>query len=134
MDENGTRRIGPLETGEYTVKEEYADFDYFERTTTVSVNGGNDTTYSDKNGVNVSVEEGDASVHITNKYIETGAMIINKSFDDRDCEHKLGRQKENVTFTVKRASDGYVIKSITYAEIEKWMQLHQTYSQTFLPS
>ena len=129
MDEEGKLVLEGLITGKYTVKETNADYDFFERTTTVSINGGADTTYSDANGATASVgNNATASVHITNKYKETGALIINKSFDDSECINKLtDAQKKAVKFTIKRVGEGgatVTVATITYDDILKWNLLH----------
>ena len=129
----GTYTINDLETGTYTIKETNADFDYFERTTTVNVNGGDDTTYNEDNGVNASVtNNATASVHFTNEYQERGALIINKTFDDSECINKLTvAQKNAVKFTIKRVkADGTTetIKTITYAQILAWITQHPSQS------
>lgn len=127
---DGKKTFENVITGEYTVKETNADVDYFERTTTVSVNSGEDTTYSDANGATASVEsEQTASVHITNEYKETGALIINKTFDDSECISRLtDAQKNGVEFTIWRVSEddspNQVIRTITYDEIVKWIGFH----------
>ena len=129
MDSNGYIIIRGLETGDYIVKETNADYDYFERTSTVSVNDGDETAYSDNSGVTASVENKEtASVHITNSYKETGALVIDKSFDDSECANKLtNAQKNAVKFTIKRVKeDGTTetVKTITYDEIVKYKRLH----------
>ena len=126
----GHYTIEDLETGTYTVKETNADFDFFERTTTATVNGET-TTYSDENGVSASVEnDATADVHITNEYQETGALIINKSFDFSESINELtDAQKKAIEFTIWRVKeDGSkeVVKTITYAQILTWIQQHPT--------
>lgn len=124
---SGRYTIENVITGTYTVTETNADFDFFKRTTTVSVNGGENTTYSEENGADAFVgNDVTATVHITNTYQETGALIINKSFDEDGCINGLSEaQKKAITFTVKNA-DGDVIKTITYAQILSWIQSHQS--------
>ena len=74
---NGKWTITDLPTGTYTVKETGADYNdqYYERTTTVKVNGGGATAYSDENGVSGEVNEDEPlTVELINTYKEVGAL------------------------------------------------------------
>ena len=118
---NGVWTINNLPTGTYTVKETGADYEdnYYERTTTVSVDSGAATPYSDAAGVSGAVPEDDTlHVELINSYKEVGALIFNKTFVDDKAINKLTEaQKDAVAFTVKDNA-GKTIATITYADIK----------------
>ena len=118
---NGKWTINNLPTGTYTVKETGADYEdhYYERTTTVSVNDGAATSYSDAAGVSGAVNDGETlKVNLINTYKEVGALIFNKSFIDDEAINKLtDEQKAAVAFIVKRGNDE--ITRVTYAQIKE---------------
>ena len=118
---NGTWTINNLPTGTYTVKEEGADYEgqYYERTTTVSVNSGTADAYSDANGVSGAVEDKKTlHVELINSYKVVGALVFNKSFIDDEAINKLSdADKAAVAFTVKDSA-GKTVATITYAQIK----------------
>ena len=125
---NGYIRLTDLPTGDYIIKESHADFPFQERTTTVTVNGV-EKEYSETNGVTVTVEEAKDGVvtafNIKNAYKTVGALIIKKSFVNGDA--LTPAQKNNIRFTVKD-SNGDVIKTITYLQIQEYMEKYREYA------
>lgn len=117
---DGKWTINNLPTGTYTVKETGADYEdqYYERTTTVSVNGGAETSYSETAGAAGTVDENETlRVNLINTYKEVGALVFKKSFIDDEAINKLTEeQKASVAFIVKDSTET-AIASITYAQI-----------------